>query len=202
MSNPSAIGIFGGTFNPIHLGHLIIANFFVSDFHLDFCYFVPNHISPFKIENDEIAPDEQRLEMISLAIKENPKFLVSTFEIEKKGISYSFETVLYFKSTFSQSKLYFLIGSDQIENFTFWKNWETILENAELVVAKRNYRKINIPTNLEPYLKKINFLDNPIIEISSSLIRQLISKNKSIDYLVPNEVRKYIFDNDIYRRKL
>ncbi|MGB9770850.1 MAG: nicotinate (nicotinamide) nucleotide adenylyltransferase [Candidatus Kapaibacteriota bacterium] len=192
------IGIFGGSFNPVHIGHLIIANFFVNEFTLDKCFFVPNHISPFKLNDPEQLDDYHRLKMLELAIKGNPKFAIDTYEIDKKAISYSFETILYFKSKFQTANLFFLIGTDQLEKFTQWKSWNIILENANLVVARRNFvetKKDFLPIE---YHNKIFFLNNPIIEICSTLIRDLIKANKSIDYLVPEKVKTYIQKNNLY----
>ncbi|MEJ5286350.1 MAG: Nicotinate-nucleotide adenylyltransferase [Candidatus Kapaibacterium sp.] len=195
------IGIFGGSFNPIHIGHLIIANFFISNFNLDQCYLVPNHKSPFKIEDQEQIADQYRLEMINLAIEGNPKLQVDTYEIKKGGISYSFETVLHFKNKFTSSNLFFLIGTDQAKKFTLWKNWKTILENCYLVVARRDFEPISKDFVPNEFHNSIFFLQNPIIEISSTLIRDLVQNGKSIDYLVPEKVKNYIYRNNLYLKR-
>lgn len=201
MRGPKKIGIFGGSFNPIHIGHLIIANFFAWEFELDYCFFVPNFISPFKLEQQELNSVQHRFKMISLAIKGNPKFKIDDYEIQKGGISYSFETILHFKDKFPNSTLFFLIGSDQTDKFTQWKNWETILENSYLVVARRDLRR-NIKNFLpRKFLGKINYLNNPIIEISSTRIREFISNNIPIDYLVPKVVQNYIYKNKLYKNE-
>ncbi len=199
MKNLKKIGLFGGSFNPIHIGHLIVANFFVCEFGLDYCFFEPAFISPFKLHQQDLVSEQHRLKMISLAIKGNPKFKIDTYEIEKAGISYSFETILHFKAKFPNSSIFFLIGSDQIDKFTQWKNWKIILENSFLVVAKRVFKPIN--KNFVPleYEEKIYFLDNPIIGISSTQIREFITRDIPIDYLVPKEVKKYINDNELYK---
>lgn len=199
MNTFSKIGIFGGSFNPIHIGHLIIANFFVIEHNLDICFFVPNHISPFKTNENESIEDFHRLKMIELAIRNNPKFAIETFEIDKGGISYTFETILHFKTKYPLSELFLLIGYDQLKLFTQWKNWEIILENSFLVAARRNTNAFD--KNLLPpkYQEKILYLENPIIEISSTQIRNYIKTSKSIDYLVPEEVKNYIKMNNLYR---
>ncbi len=199
-TNPSQIGIFGGSFNPVHIGHLIIANFFVEEFKLDYCYFVPNFISPFKIEEYELIPPQGRLEMLKIAIEDNPKFKIDSFEIDKGGISYTFETIQYFQHRFPYSKLFLLIGSDQAEKFTQWKNWGTILNASYLVIARRTLNNLdlqysNIPSSFH---SKIFFLNNPLIEISSSNIREYIKKGFSIKYLVPEKVNNYLEKNKFF----
>jgi nicotinate-nucleotide adenylyltransferase len=192
------LGIFGGSFNPIHIGHLIIATFFVTEFDLDACVFVPNHISPFKIEDNELAPDNFRVEMLRLAIEDNPKFFIDPYEINKGGVSYTFETILHFKELYKETELFLLIGSDQAQKFTFWKNWNIILENSNLVIAKRSLSSPNKNFLPGDFLSKVYLLDNPVIEISASMIRERIRKGKPIDYLVPEKVKKYIFQNKLY----
>lgn len=199
MKNQKKIGLFGGSFNPIHLGHLIVANFFVHKFELDYCIFEPTFISPFKLHQQDTTSEQHRLKMITLAIKGNPKFQIDTYEVEKGGISYSFETILHFKAKHPNSTIFFLIGSDQTDKFTQWKNWKTILETCFLVVAKREFKPIN--RNFVPveYEEKIFFLNNPIIGISSTQIREFVAQNIPIDYLVPKEVKKYIYDHELYK---
>lgn len=199
MRKPFEIGIFGGSFNPIHIGHLIIANSFVSETNLDLCFFVPNFTSPFKSDNKDVADGPHRIKMIALAIKGNPKFKIETYEIDQGGISYSFETVLFFQNKFPQSSLYFLIGSDQAKKFTQWKNWQTILKYSKLVVARRSFEKVEYNFVPSEFQNRIILLNNPIIEISATQIRELIRNRKSIDYLVPNTVKKYILENKLYQ---
>lgn len=198
--NPSKIGIFGGSFNPVHIGHLIIANFFVEEFKLDYCYFVPNFISPFKTGDYELIPAHNRLEMLKIAIEDNPKFKVDSFEVDKGGISYTSETIQYFQQKFPYSKLFLLIGSDQAEKFTQWRNWETIVNATYLVIARRTYNSFeplssNIPSSFH---SRIFSLRNPLIEISSSNIREYIKKGFSIKYLVPEKVYYYITKNNFF----
>jgi len=132
------IGIYGGTFDPIHLGHLIIAQCFVEQFSLDKCYFVPAKISPFKIEQNLTFSDAERIKMIELSIKENPNFAIDTYEIENTDISYTINTIRYFRSKYPLSELFLLIGYDQAINFDKWKNSELIKNLANIVVARRD----------------------------------------------------------------
>lgn len=200
MNNPKRIGIFGGSFNPVHIGHLIIAEYFTEDLNLDICFFIPNHISPFKVNDSELILGSHRLEMLNLSIQDNPKFFTDDFEIKKSGISFTFETILYFKRKYRDDSLFLLIGSDQIPNFNQWKNWEIILNNSALVVARRNILDAkSTDTNVaSEYLEKIIYLNNPVIEISSTEIRNRIKSRKSIKYLVPTNVQSYIESNRLY----
>lgn len=201
MNKPQKIGIFGGSFNPVHLGHLIVAEYFVEDLNLDTCFFVPNYISPFKVNDSELISSLHRIEMLRLAVQNNPKFLVNDFEIKKGGISFTFETILYFKREHSNDSLFLLMGTDQIANFSQWKNWEMILNNATIVVARRNgpNETEKIHTNVfSECPEKIIYLKNPIIEISSTEIRSRIKSGKSIKYLIPESVQSYIESNRLY----
>lgn len=186
------IGIYGGSFDPIHLGHLIIAQTFVEQCFLDKCYLVPTKVSPFKTDSVSFFSDVDRLKMLELSIANNPKFELSTFEINNPEVSYTINTVNHFKHNFPTSELYMLIGFDQAINFDKWKDYEKIRALAKVVVAQRyslsEPGQNNLKTNFEFIL-----LDNPLIEISSTLIRDKIKAKKSIRYLVTDEVWNYIY---------
>ncbi|MCX7735735.1 MAG: nicotinate (nicotinamide) nucleotide adenylyltransferase [Candidatus Kapabacteria bacterium] len=198
------IGIIGGTFNPIHIAHLIIAETFFYQLQLDKCFFVPTYISPFKINNtNDLVAIEHRLEMLKISINENKKFEIDTYEIDKEEISYTINTIEYFKSRFPKDELFLLIGDDQAIYFDKWKDWTKIIEKVQLCIAKRKFdlkdrdrEKIN--NTLSSKNKSPIWLDNPIIEISSESIRERIRNNKPIKYLVTKEVEKYIINNKLY----
>lgn len=200
------IGIIGGTFNPIHIAHLAIAEQFYDQIGLDHCYFVPTFRSPFKQDSEisEVSP-AHRLKMVELALGNNPHFKIDNYEIENKGISYSYLTIEYFKNKFPDAELFFLIGQDQANHFNKWKKWEYICELAQLTIAKRidensfptNERE-NITLNLTVKSKKPIWIDNPNMEVSSSEIRQRFKKNKSTNYLLPDKVYDYIKLNNLY----
>lgn len=201
------IGIIGGTFNPIHIAHLAIAEQFYDQIGLDICYFVPTFQSPFKIE--ELAETEinaqHRLKMVELALGNNPHFKIDKFEIENQGISYSYLTVEHFKKIFPNSKLYFLIGQDQANHFHKWKNWEDLCRNAQLTIAKR-IDENSFPTKEREQITNKLTIDNnaPIwinntnMEISSSDIRERFKQKKSTNYLLPDKVYDYIKLNQLY----
>jgi nicotinate-nucleotide adenylyltransferase len=196
------IGIFGGTFNPIHNTHLSIANKFVEQAQIDFCYFVPAFISPFKInEANNLSEANHRANMVNLAIEANPKFRICTYEIEKAGVSYSFDTLQYLKKNHETSQFYILIGADQAIDFKKWSNWEKILNQAILYVVPRpgntSEKDIQIINSLLP--GGINWLVSETSDISASSIRESVKNNKSIQLYVPLKVEEYIKKNGLYK---
>ncbi len=192
------LGIFGGTFNPVHNTHLRMASHFVSQLKLDACIFVPAYISPFKSEiAEEIIPAGHRVKMLEIALWDNKYFQLDTFEIDKKGISYTIDTLHYLKNKHSDSELYLLIGSDQLKDFKEWKNWEEILNIVNLCVVKRpdtNIDNLSILNERE----KIIFIEMPESEISSSRIREMIFNDESISGLVQKQVEDYIRKHKLY----
>ena len=199
------IGIIGGTYNPVHNAHLEIAGLFREQMQLGRCFFVPANISPFKTEDLSAIeiPSEHRVAMLELALADFPDFEIEMFEILKKGISHTYDTILYFKNKFPNAELHLLIGDDQAALFTNWGNWEKILKSASLCIANRN-KEMDISTknqilNTLTIDGKIPFwLDTPIIDISSSMIRALVNERKQISGLVPQKVSDYIYKHKLY----
>ncbi|MCB0703184.1 MAG: nicotinate (nicotinamide) nucleotide adenylyltransferase [Candidatus Kapaibacterium sp.] len=189
------IGILGGSFNPIHEAHISVAHYFIEYYSAEKVLFIPCNVSPFKT-NEDMAPNKNRLEMVKLAIANNPSFEVSSFELEKQGISFTYQTVEHFKRLYPQDNLCLLIGGDQAEKFHNWKNWQFILDNADIYVALRKGYKI--PTYEFESYKRAIYMEMPFIEISSSEIREEISNGKrNLDYLNPL-VESYIIENRLY----
>lgn len=197
------IGILGGTFNPIHTGHLILAENAYTALGLDKVIFMPSGVSYLKDKN-EIVSKEHRVNMVSLAIKDNDHFELSTIETEREGNTYTFETLNALKTQNTQDELYFIGGADTLLNIENWKYPELIFKNASLVIAPRNFTDSNIYNDKAEYLhKKFNakifILDTPNIEISSSMIRKKIANGISVRYYIPDNVIGYINDNKFYR---
>ena len=189
------IGILGGSFNPIHEAHISVAHYFIEYYSAEKVLFIPCNVSPFKT-NEDMAPNKNRLEMVKLAIANNPSFEVSSFELEKQGISFTYQTLEHFKRLYPQDNLCLLIGGDQAEKFHNWKNWQFILDNADIYVALRKGYKI--PTYEFESYKRAIYMEMPFIEISSSEIREEISNGKrNLDYLNPL-VESYIIENRLY----
>jgi nicotinate-nucleotide adenylyltransferase len=189
--------LFGGTFDPPHFGHLIVAQTIFEAEHFDKIVFVPAHIPPHK-KGKKISSLELRLEMLKIAIKDNPNFEISDIEIKRGGISYSLETIRDYKeqTELSQDELFYLIGSDSLKLFYAWENPKAILKECQLIVAIRpGFRPSDIPNWI---LAKVQFANIPRIEISSSQIRARWIEDKTIRYMVTQPVWKFINENNIY----
>lgn len=186
------IGVLGGTFNPIHLGHLILAEEVRQKIGLNKVIFVPANFPPHK-DNGEIISASHRLMMLRLAIKGNSYFSVSDIEIKKGGRSYTIDTIKEFKKIYSGDELFFLIGSDLFKYLNEWKDLERIISLVKLIVATRPGFPLD---NLPDYMKTI---DIRAVDISAFEIRQCIKQNRSFRYLVPEAVRRYIIKKGLYK---
>jgi nicotinate-nucleotide adenylyltransferase len=201
------IGIIGGTFNPIHIAHLVMADRFSEQMRLDKCYFVPAALSPFKTEQNpaDFASPEHRLKMVKLAIEGNGAFKTDDVELKKGGISYSIDTISYFKNRFPDAEIFLLIGTDQAIDFKKWKAWVEILKTVQLCIVHRpeilkDKTDTEITEELTMAFKKPVWIHAPLLEISATEIRAKILKNESIRYIVPHEVKEYIFKNNLYKK--
>ncbi|ROL61771.1 nicotinate (nicotinamide) nucleotide adenylyltransferase [Bacteroidetes/Chlorobi group bacterium ChocPot_Mid] len=190
------VGIFGGTFNPVHNTHLKMALEFTKQMELDLCLFVPAFKSPFKIEENNQDNVQHRIKMLELAIAGYPKFAVEKYEAERKMVSYSIDTIKYLKGKYPNAELYFLIGSDQIKDFTKWKNWEDILSIVRLCIVKRADFYYDIDFLMEK--GQVVFIDFLESDVSSSKIREFIRKALPLKGLLPETVELYIKENGLY----
>ena len=188
------IGIYGGTFDPIHVGHLITTRFVLEQRGLDKIIFIPCNISPLKTENDS-SSSEHRLNMLRIAINDQPQFDFSDYEIQKGKVSYTYDTLREMKKSYNEIEL--IIGYDNLVVFDEWRKPNDIFEIAKVVVMKRSVDKEHEKTH-EFYNKAI-IVDTPYIEISSTEIRERVKNNLPIDFLVPDKVKEYIFENGLYR---
>lgn len=189
------IGIFGGTFNPLHLGHLIVAEHVQSFLSLDTIYFVPSFISPHKGRGEETLASH-RMKMVRLAIRGNKRFACSDLEIKQRGTSYTYRTIESFYKIFPDDRLFLLIGVDNFTKFSTWRYPDRICDKATLVVMSR---PAHAPAAGTQFAGAAKFVDVPDIEISSTNIRGRIKQGKSIRYLVPELVHRYIIEHGIYR---
>ncbi|WP_454967836.1 nicotinate-nucleotide adenylyltransferase [Gemella sanguinis] len=194
-----AIALYGGSFDPIHIGHLITATNAVETYNLDKVIFIPSHITPLK-DRDLEASDTDRFEMIQRSIKNNPEFIVSDYEINKDGVSYSYNTVKYFKDTYRDEKIYFIIGTDRAKDLKKWYNIEELSKLATFIFVARDGEKLEDIVEKDDFYKGIDYeiMISPIIEISSSLIRNRIKQNKKIDYMITDECKSYIEELSLY----
>ena len=191
------ICLFGGTFDPLHLGHLLIAQTVCEAENFDKVIFVPALNPPHKNGN-KISSIENRMEMLESAIADNPKFEISNIEIQRGGTSYSIDTVTQFKSEYniSRQNLFFLIGSDTLKHFDKWKQPMDIVKEVMVLVAVRpGFRLSSIPNWI---LHNIQFANIPRFEISSTNIRKRWKENKTIRYMVPLSVWEIINKYNLY----
>jgi len=187
------IGILGGTFNPIHIGHLTIAQMVREQMKLDKVLFIPSNLPPHK-SGKFVVSAKDRYHMVRLAIHGNPYFEISDFEIEKEGKSYSIDTVSYFHDLFGRgTKFFFIIGSDLLPTLHTWKRINEIEKIVSFVAVHR-------PGFKEKKSKvKVKLVTIPGLQTSSSYVRQRITSGKTVKYLVPDNIIKYIADKKLYR---
>lgn len=209
-----AIGIFGGTFDPIHMGHLRVAEEVREAFSLDKIFFVPGGMPPHKRQR-KVAGPEERLRMLRSAVRGNRFFRVSEIEIKRTGPSYTIDTLKDFEKRFSD--LYFLIGIDAFSEIDTWHLYRELFYHTNFIVmtrpfgagrtiteilpgdVKKDFRKTNDSFYVHKSGKKIHLHDITQIDISSTKIKELLKKHRSIRYLVPASVEKIIGERGLYR---
>lgn len=187
------IGILGGTFNPIHMGHLTIAQMVQEQFRLDKVLFIPSHLPPHK-GSQNVAAARDRYAMVRSAVRGNPNFAVSDFEIKRKGKSYSIDTLIFLQDRFpKKTKFYFIIGGDLLSTLHTWKRIDELLKIVTFVAVNRPGFRIR-----PRFKRKVKFITVPGIHISSSDVRSRIWSGKTVKYLVPDSVRRYIEKRRLY----
>jgi nicotinate-nucleotide adenylyltransferase len=193
------IGVFGGAFNPVHTAHLIIAEDARQQMHLDKVLFVPYAKPPHK-EHDDLADAETRLHMINLAISDNPYFEATDMEIQrgKNSLTYTVDTLLELREIYKneQTRLYLIIGMDNLAELHTWKDPGKLFLLSEVIVLNRpGYLIQNVQND---YGRQVTFIPAPDIDISATDIRNKIKEKKSIKYLVPKGVEEFIKNNELY----
>lgn len=197
------VGIMGGTFNPIHIGHLIIAEAAYEAYNLDEVLFVPSGVSYMK-DQSEILDAKKRVHMTGLAIEDNPHFALSTIEIDRDGNSYSYETLETLRKQNPDTEYFFLVGSDTLFALETWKHPEILLPSCTILVAVRNGVPMEKMQEHAKYLEEkfggsIKLLTTPNIEISATDIRNRLSENRDVKYFVPDSVLEFIHKYDLYK---
>ncbi|EEU12792.1 nicotinate (nicotinamide) nucleotide adenylyltransferase [Anaerococcus vaginalis] len=194
------IGLFGGTFDPIHIGHMILMENVINNLDLDKIYVLPNSNPPHKLENKKTALN-LRLKMVNEAIKDNPKLEINDYDYRDNEIHYTFDTINYFKKSYPDDEIFFIMGEDSFLDIEKWKNYKEILKE-NLIIFKRysnkNFSLISKINQVRKYNKNIYLIDNIALDISSTLIRNLVKENKSIRYLVNDEVINIIKEEKLY----
>lgn len=189
------IGLYFGSFNPIHIGHLIIANHILNEAEIEKIWFVVSPQNPFK-ENKSLLNEYDRLHLVRLATQDDNRIKCSDIEFSLSKPSYTSNTMAFLSEKHPEHKFSIIMGSDSYQNLSKWKNYETIVNNYDIYVYLRKNHAIQNVIKKNPIT-----LDAPLIEISASQIRENIKEGKSIRYLVPEIVREEIETRKFYRQK-
>ena len=190
------IGLYFGSFNPVHNGHLIIAKHVINNTDLKQVWVVISHQNPLK-NSSSLLNKYDRLNMVQSALEGETKIKASTIEFNLPSPSFTIDTLTYLKEKYTQHQFYIIMGSDSFTNIKNWKNFEMIIKNYQIYIYERTGFPIK---NIKDAI--VNKLEAPLVEISSSEIRNIIKKGKSIRYLVPDVVYQQIKENKYYKKKL
>jgi nicotinate-nucleotide adenylyltransferase len=189
------LGILGGTFNPPHIGHLIVAESVRDQLKLDKILFVPSYSPPHKLYS-QVALPTQRYEMVEIALEKNRNFSASDIEIAREGKSYTIDTINTLLNIHPGTQLYLIIGLDNLMDFSDWKSPNDIISKVELVVMNRPGYDVEVKNEFKRYATIVKV---PGIDISSSDIRRRVKMGRSIRYLVPFEIEQYILKKSLYK---
>ena len=194
------LGIYGGTFDPPHIGHLIIASEIRQALGLDAVLFVPAGVPPHK-DPAAVTPAADRLAMLQLAVAGNPTFAIDTIELDRAGPSFTADTLAAVHGRELGAQLWFIMGADSLNDLHTWRNPERIVSLARLAVAVRSGHRVELNQVLgrTPTARdRIDVIDTPLIEIASRELRERIAAGRTLDYLVPNAVVRYITERSLY----
>ena len=199
------LGILGGTFDPIHMGHLIIAEEAREQLNLDEVLFIPTG-NPWMKTGTVITPAVHRLSMVKLAIRANPHFKASSMEIDRPGETYTIDTLTDLRAkSKSPAEIFFIVGMDSLKSFHRWKEPQKILELCTVVAVSRpGYADVNrreIESVSKELAGRVRFLEGDLIEISGTDIRRRVAQGRSIRYRVPREVEEYISKHHLYQEE-
>lgn len=189
------IGLFFGSFNPLHIGHMAIAQYMVEFTDLEQVWFVVSPQNPFK-EKSSLLDQHHRLMMVRIATEDNPKLNASDIEFNLPQPSYTVDTLAYIQEKYPKHSFSLIMGSDNLQHFRKWKNADAILANHQLYVYPRPKTKdCELATH-----PKVQITQAPLMEISASFIRQSIADKKAISYLLPEKVWQYVDEMNFYRK--
>ncbi len=188
------IGLYFGSFNPVHTGHLIVANHVITHTDIDKIWFVVSPHNPLK-DSHSLLNEYDRLHLVNLAIEDNNKFRASNVEFHLPKPSYTIDTLTYLTEKFPLEKFTVIMGADSFQNIHRWKNFEQLVANYSFVVYNRPGFDIE-----DTYGANVSILDAPLLQISSTYIRRQVKEKKSIKYIVPDAVEQYILANRYYAK--
>ncbi|WP_425538291.1 nicotinate-nucleotide adenylyltransferase [Microaceticoccus formicicus] len=195
------VGVFGGTFDPIHNGHLIMASFIHDEMKLDKILFLPSENPPHKT-NKKITDEKIRAEMVDTAIKNDSRFDLSLIEHGGSEPDYTYNTMSKLCAANPQNEYYFIIGGDSLRSIESWYRFEELMQLIQFIVIDRISRDekplVDLVEKFKTWSKGIHYLNMPLIELSSTLIRTRVKEHKSIAYMTPNEVIEIIEKNGLY----
>lgn len=200
------IGIMGGTFDPIHIGHLLLGEFAYEDFDLDEIWFMPNGNPPHKVTDHTAEAMNHRIEMVKLAVADVPYFHVDLYETKTEEYSYTYSTLKEFNRRYPEHEFYFILGADSLFAIEEWKCFREIFPYCTILAAMRDdldvqSMQLQIDYLREQYNAKIELLRAPLVEISSTSIRRRASLGLSVRYMVPDSVSDYIRKHRLYSQK-
>lgn len=198
------IGIMGGTFDPIHKGHLMLGEYAYHEFQLDEIWFMPNGNPPHKASETIESKTKNRVAMVERAILEIPYFVLQRYEVDNKEVNYSYKTMEYFRYAYPEHEFYFIIGADSLFGIEKWVRPEILLKSCVVLAAYRDDKDTEEMLTQIQYLNEkygadIRLLNTPNVDISSSEIRRRVKEGKSIRELVPEAVFQFIEENQLFR---
>ena len=196
MLQPKRIGLFFGSFNPIHTGHLIIAEYMATRTDLQQVWFVVSPHNPLKLRST-LANDFDRLHMVQLAIEDNPRLKASNIEFSLPKPSYTIDTMVYLHEKYPQHEFSLIMGSDNLESLNKWKNYELLLERYPIHIYQREGA---LSDGTSDPKGDIRYYDVPMMKISSTFIRESIAAGQSIRYMVPDSVYQFLDGSRLYRQ--
>ncbi|MDD4189225.1 MAG: nicotinate-nucleotide adenylyltransferase [Eubacteriales bacterium] len=207
MQTKNAIGIMGGTFDPIHVGHLVIAETVRESLGLAEILFIPSNNPPHK-DNLKITDASRRFEMVKLAVEDNPYFRASDIEISREGVTYTIDTLALLAGEYRNDRKYvYIIGADTVWDLVNWYKFDEVFGMCGFAAVQRqgydlSRLKKRIGILERKYSADITYVEAPSVDISSTEIRARIESGKSIKYMVPDKVVKYIYENKLYLSKI
>lgn len=192
------IGIYSGSFNPVHIGHVILGSYIVDFTDIDEVWYVVSPQNPLK-SSSELLDEHERLAMVDIALSPYPNLVASDFEFHLKRPSYTIDSLYALRTRYPEHEFYLIIGADNWCDFAKWKNYETLLSEFPILIFPRMGFQLNETVNCHLPNQGIEVLNSPIIEISSSFIRYVLNSNKCSKPYLPTEVYTYIMQHGLYK---